>query len=293
MTIYNLGSVNIDHFYQVPHLPREGETVAARTLSRGLGGKGTNQSVAAALCGSDVVHIGAVGSDGLWAKERLASFGVDVENLCVLDGATGHAIIQVDPDAHNMITIFPGANVEQELQAVSVALDRAGSADTLLLQNETSHQVETAVLAAGRGMRIIYSAAPFDPEAVAQVLPHITILAMNAVEAEQLGRAMGCSLADLKVPEILVTFGDKGAYWRDQKTGARVDVPGFAVDAVDTTGAGDTFLGYFASGLDLGFPVEPSLLHAAAAAAIKVTRAGTADAIPGIVEVKTFLESLP
>lgn len=290
--IYNLGSINIDHFYRVGHLPAPGETLAAEHYGVGLGGKGANQSVAAARAGARVCHLGGAGQED-WALDRLQAFGVDGSRVQRLDVATGHAIIMVDQQGENAIVLFPGANRAFDPDPVLTLLAQAAPGDTLMLQNETAHQATAARMARDRGMRVIYSAAPFEAEAVRAVLPFVTILALNTVEASQLCAAMGCGLEDLPVPQLLLTHGAKGAEWRDLATGTRVFQPAFAVAPVDTTGAGDTFAGYFAAALDEGLAPQAALRMAAAAAAIMVTRAGTAEAIPTRSEVLAFLAAQP
>ena len=287
MTIYNLGSINIDHFYAVPHLPAPGETLAAERYSVGLGGKGANQSAAAAKAGAKVVHIGAVGPEGGWAVDRLRGWGVDVSHVAQLETPTGHAIINVDAGGENAIVLFPGANWAMPFSIVEAALASAAPTDTLLLQNETAHQAEAAALARARGMRVIYSAAPFDIGAVRAVIENITVLALNAVEADQLAASMGTGLDLIDVQELLVTRGADGAEWRSSD-GAYAFAPPIRVEAVDTTGAGDTFAGYFAAARDAGQSPEEALALAGAAASLKVTRAGTADAIPDADEVAAF-----
>lgn len=285
--IYNLGSINIDHFYRVPHLPAPGETLAASAYHSGLGGKGANQSAAAAKAGAKVVHIGAVGPEGSWAIDRLAGWGANVTHIACLETPSGHAIINVDQAAENTIILYPGANWALAWDQVEGALAHATSADTLILQNETAHQARAAALAQAKGMRVLYSAAPFDADAVRAVLPHVTTLALNAVEADQLCAALDTSLDAIDVPELLVTRGADGAEWR-ARTGERAFAPALKVTAVDTTGAGDTFVGYFAAGRDQGLSPQDALSWAAAAAALKVTRPGTADAIPLAHEVTAF-----
>lgn len=285
--IYNLGSINIDHFYRVPHLPAPGETLAASTYHTGLGGKGANQSAAAAKAGARVAHIGAVGPEGLWAIERLAGWGVDVTHIARLDTPSGHAIINVDQAAENTIILYPGANWALGWSQVERALASATSADTLILQNETAHQAEAAALALAKGLRVLYSAAPFDADAVRAVLPHVTTLALNAIEADQLCATLNTTLDAIDVPELLVTRGADGAEWR-ARTGERAFAPALKVTAVDTTGAGDTFAGYFAAGRDQDFSPQDALNWASAAAALKVTRSGTADVIPTAAEVAAF-----
>lgn len=285
--IWNLGSINIDHFYAVPHLPRAGETLSATAYRVGLGGKGANQSAAAAKAGAQVSHIGAVGPEGAWTIERLAAWGVATAHIARIETATGHAIINVDADGENNIVLFPGANLALPFAVVTAALQEARAGDTLLLQNETAHQAAAAEQARARGLSVIYSAAPFDIDAVRAVLPHIDLLVLNAVEAAQLAAAMGRPVEALDVPELLVTRGAEGAEWRS-RDGRRAQVAAVPVTAVDTTGAGDTFAGYFAAGRSDGMAPEQALAWAARAAALKVTRTGTADAIPSAAEVTAW-----
>lgn len=288
MTVFNLGSINADHVYSVPHLPVPGETLAATDFSIGLGGKGTNQSVAAARAGSEVFHIGAVGPDGDWACEKLSELGVNVDYVERLETPTGHAIINVDSSAENAIVLFSGANASLSKEGITRALSKAKEGDTLLIQNETSQQRFTAELAISKGMRVVYSAAPFSIEAVRAVLPFVSTLAMNEVESEQLCAALETDLDSLPVGETLVTFGSKGARWKGD--GEAIFVESFPVTPVDTTAAGDTFAGYFASTRDQGGNVADAMTLAAAAAAIKVTQAGAAQGIPKRAEVERFLK---
>lgn len=284
MAVFTLGSVNVDHVYRVPHLPAPGETLAAHGLSTMLGGKGANQSVAAARAGASVRHIGAVGADGRWAVEKLASYGVDVSHVAEVGEPTGHAIISVDQAGENAILLFPGANWAQSETEIARALEGAGPGDSLLLQNETSHQAEAARIARARGMRVVYSAAPFSVAAVQAVLPHLSLLVVNAVEAAQLRAALG----DVTGPDLIVTHGAKGAEWI-ANSGETVTVPAFSVVPVDTTGAGDCFIGSLVAALDGGAGRAEALRFAAAAAALQVTRAGTAQAMPARDEVLAFL----
>lgn len=290
MTIFNLGSINADHFYRLPHLPAPGETLAATGHSRGLGGKGANQSVAAARAGAVVRHIGAVGAEGGWMVAKLQAAGVDCAHVAELTGASGHAIINVDAEGENAIVIYPGANREIPLSEVLEALSTAQDGDWFLLQNETSLQAEAARIAQEQGLSVAYSAAPFDAAAVMAVLPYLTLLIVNEVEAAQLCAALGVTLADLPVPQVVVTLGGRGAKWHDLRAGEEHFVPAFAVHAVDTTAAGDTFAGYLVAGLAEGLPPAGAMRLAAAASAVKVTRAGTAEVIPARDEVNAFLK---
>lgn len=283
MSVYCLGSINVDHVYAVPHLVGPGETLAADSLNTMLGGKGANQSIAAARAGADVHHVGAVGPDGGWTLDSLQGFGVKTADVARVEVPTGHAIITVDPDGENAIVLFLGANQQQSPDHIAQALDDAGPGDSLLIQNETSHQVFAAQLAQDRGLRVIYSAAPFSAQAVAQVLPYISLLVLNAVEAEQLAET------GLRVPcDMIITRGADGVEYRPV-SGETVTVPAFPVTPVDTTGAGDCFIGSVAGALDSGAGIERALRYGAAAAAIQVTRPGTSQAMPTRQEVLAFL----
>ena len=288
MSIFCLGSINADYFYSVPHIPSPGETLAATGMSSGLGGKGANQSVAAARAGSTVHHIGAVGPGSDWILERLTSFGVGTEHIAILEEPTGHAIINVAADGENAIVILAGANGCQDLGRFQDAIVDAGRGDILLLQNETNLQVEAAKFATEIGLRVLYSAAPFDSQAAAAVLPYTDTLLLNETEAAQLEAALETTLHSLPVKNVIVTLGANGVRWIETETGNTVEIPGTPVKAVDTTGAGDTFAGYFAAGLDAGDSVPTALEFAGRAAALKVTRHGTADAIPSREEVLSF-----
>ena len=290
--IYNLGSLNIDYVYNVSHFPGPGETIAANSFNSGLGGKGANQSVAASQAGARVMHLGAVGPErGYELIAQIADYDVDTSGILRTNHPTGHAIINVDADAENAIVIYPGANVHQDVGFIDDCLGDAESSDTLMLQNETSKQVHAARVAHAKGMRVVYSAAPFEMSAVQDILPYVTVLAVNEIEAAQIGNAMGRSVQSLPVPYILMTQGSHGATWIDTKSGTQVQVPAFKVKPVDTTGAGDTFVGYVAAGLDLEQDINTVMKRAAAAAALQVTRQGAAEAIPNAEEVSEFLET--
>ncbi|GAB4259999.1 MAG: ribokinase [Pararhodobacter sp.] len=288
MTVYCLGSINIDKFYRVPSLPRPGETLAARAHSVGLGGKGVNQSIAALRAGATVVHIGAIGRGDAWIEAELTRHGVSLDAIARSELGTGHAVVAIDDAGENQIIIFSGANLAQSPRLIAETLASARPGDSLLVQNETSHQVEAAETARARGMRVFYSAAPFALEPLQAILPHATHLLVNAGEAEALVQATGTALTDLPVEAVIVTHGAKGAEWVSAGA-APLFVPSFKVDPVDTTGAGDCFAGSLVASLDLGATARAAMTYAAAAAAVQVTRPGTADAMPTRAEVEAFL----
>lgn len=283
MTIWNLGSVNADQVYRLPHLPGPGETLAATEFLRGLGGKGANMSVAAVRAGSHVKHIGAVGADGQWMRDRLADYGVDIGQLAVVDGASGHAIIALDQGGENLIIIHPGANIRIDSAGFETVLRDMAPGDLAICQNETNAQADFLRMARARGLRVAYAAAPFSVDAVRAVIDHVDLLVMNAVEAEQLEAAMQTTVADLPVADVVITLGSKGCRWVTAHSDRTFPAPKVAV--VDTTGAGDTFTGYLLAGLDQGRDMAAAIALAQQAAAVKVTRLGTADVIPTRDEV--------
>ena len=287
MAVWNLGSINIDNAYRVPHLPSAGETIRAKSHQKGLGGKGANISVAIARGAASVTHIGAVGADGAWAVERLMEYGVDTRHITKLaNEATGHANIAVADDGENQIIIYPGTNRMITDDMVGGALAVASPGDILVMQNETNGQLRAAKIAKKMGLNVVYAAAPFEAEAVTSVLPYTDLLVLNAVEANQLKAVLGRSLKDLDVHNIVVTQGGDGSCWIDALAKLETHIPAISVASVDTTGAGDTFTGFLVAGLDRGLPMMQSLNLATQAAALMVARFGTADVIPDLKEIE-------
>lgn len=288
MAIYNLGSINADLFYHVPHLPGPGETLAAESLEKGLGGKGANMSVAASRAAALVSHIGAVGGDGKWARQRLLEYGVDTRHIAVLEAeSTGHAVINVDQSGENAIVLFPGANHQITESAVGQALSESARGDTLLIQNETNQQAYAAAMGRDLGMYVAYAAAPFDAESVKSVLPYLDFLILNEIEAQQLTESSGFEVDQLPVKDVVITLGADGCRWINSVKRTSKSFAAHAVNVVDTTGAGDTFTGYLLAGLDRGMPMEQAIGLAMKAGALMVTREGTADVIPDLKEVQS------
>ncbi len=286
MAIWNLGSINADLVYTVPHIPVAGETLSATAFDTFLGGKGTNMSVAAARAAATVHHIGAVGADGAWAVQRLMEYGVDTRFITQVDAPTTQALIFVDSEGENMIVLAPGANGEIPQATLQSALSEAQTEDWLIIQNETNLQRTAAKLGHDMGLRVGYAAAPFDADRVQAVLPFLDFLILNEVEARQLKDATGKSPDQLEIEDVIVTLGANGADWFGDSGHQHFDA--IKVDPVDTTGAGDTFTGYVLAGLDRGMPMPQAIAQAIRAGALMVTRHGTADVIPDLSEVQKF-----
>jgi hypothetical protein len=147
MTVFNLGSVNIDHFYRLPHLPQAGETLAATGYMRGLGGKGANQSVAAVRAGAQVVHLGAVNTDDDWTPGELARLGVSPDHLARVAAPTGHAVVATEPGGENQIIIHPGANRALPLTALVIG---SFATLTMLTKNSFLDQIKSQYVVTAR-----------------------------------------------------------------------------------------------------------------------------------------------
>jgi len=288
MTIFNLGSINIDYIYTLPHLVTAGETLAATSFQAALGGKGANQSIALARAGADVRHAGRihVGDDSWLGDMRTA--GVDCKHILAGDTPTGHAIVAVDAGtAENQIILSPCSNHALTENMVAPFLAAARPGDWALAQNETNLTEPFLQAAKQNGLSVCYSAAPFVADITAGLLPIVDLLVVNHIEAEALEAFTGAPLAALDIAHVIVTRGAAGASYLGQGE-ARFEVPAPVVEAVDTTGAGDTYLGYVLAGLDEGLAVGEAMQLAAKASALQVTRQGASAAIPQRDEVDAW-----
>ena len=289
MKILNFGSLNIDLVYRVPHIVKPGETLSSLSLATFAGGKGNNQSIALARAGAPVYHAGRIGKDGEWLVGILKAAWADVRFVRRDSGPTGHAVIQVADGGQNSIVLFPGANRTITLPEIRQTLKHFGKGDILLLQNEINAIPDIMKAAHKAGLKIWFNPAPFDPAILTYPLSLVDLFIVNEIEAADLSgaRAGKPALAALarRFPgaQILMTLGAKGAML---KSGPRQwAAPAPKVKSVDTTAAGDTFIGYYAASFIKGLSPEQCLAYACKAAAISVTRKGAADSIPGKEEV--------
>lgn len=292
MKIINMGSINIDHVYRVDHFVRPGETLASETYRIFSGGKGANQSIALARAGAAVMHGGKIGADGAWLKDQLAESGVDTGLVQVTDLPTGHAVIQVDREGENAIIIHGGANRTFDDEDLLRVLSAAEEGDYLLVQNETNAVASLLEKSRGKGLTVVFNPAPMSEAVKRYPLENVDLFIVNETEGEALtGEKAPEMILDAmlkRYPEsaTVLTLGKEGVIYADAS--GRIHVDALKVEAVDTTGAGDTFTGYFLAGLMRGRTVEESLQTAVKASALCVTRRGAADAIPTLKEVAAF-----
>lgn len=289
--LYNYGSINIDHVYRVPHLVRPGETLSSHGYRQILGGKGANQSLAIARAGGKVVHWGRLGQSDRWGLETLSSAGVNTAHIEITADASGHAIIQVDDHGENAIVIHPGANhgfTDAQQAALTSSVD---TGDWLLLQNECNSLGKIMGLAAERGMRIAFNPAPMAANVLHLPLEHCQLLFLNRGEAMAMTGQESTSTTALldalqtRLPktEVVLTLGQEGVCYLYGDTRYRLSA--HKLEAIDTTAAGDTFIGYFMAARQHESDILDALRLASAAAALCVLREGAAPSIPVLSEV--------
>lgn len=289
------GSINMDIVALAARHPLVGETVAGRELRYFPGGKGANQAVAAARAGAGVRMLGAVGADAFGGEliDFLRSSGVGVDDVVTRDGASGTALIVVADDGENTIVVVPGANGTVDEGAVTGAKVEAG--DVLLSQYEIPLDSVAAFFTAGRdaGTTCILNPAPACPTPPG-LLELVDVLILNETELALLagveidgGSSRGEIVEAIEAlglsGVVIATLGARGAI---AVVGDRqIDVAGHDVAAVDTTGAGDCFVGSFAAQLAAGETINAALEYANAAAALCVTKAGAGPSMPTNAEV--------
>ncbi|OPZ29962.1 MAG: Ribokinase [Lentisphaerae bacterium ADurb.BinA184] len=295
--VLNVGSINEDRVYRVHSIARPGETVCGLEYRVFAGGKGANQSVALARAGARVRHVGKVGNGGAWLRDKLAGCGVGVRHVTVADAPTGHAVIQVDASGENSIVLFPGTNHQITADERRQALDGAAPGDWLLLQNEVNDIPDLMAMGRERGLRIVLNPAPMTTPVRAYPLELADLLILNETEGEALtGEGEPSRLLDalrrrLPAATIVLTLGAAGARVAE-RDGDASPVATPHVQATDTTGAGDTFVGYCLALLIEGRTPVEAARYACRAAALSVTRPGAMDSIPRRDEVESWIPPL-
>lgn len=300
MKILNYGSLNIDHVYKVDHIVTPGETIGSESLQFFAGGKGANQSVAIAKAGAEVWHAGKVGQDGRWLLETLSAAGVQTGLIQEYDGPTGHAIIQVNRAGENSIILFGGGNKLITAAEIETALSGLAEGDYLVLQNEINSVPDIIREAHRRGLRIYLNPAPFTEDVRSWPLELVDTLIVNETEAAGLsgaatasgqpviGAILGQLAAHFSSTDIVLTAGRQGAYFA-RAAQEPIHVPIVEAPVVDTTAAGDTFLGYYLVARLHGAGPAAAMQRATTAASITVSRAGAMESIPIAEEVRVTL----
>ena len=297
-----VGSINMDIINHVSRFPLPGETITGSNIKFSPGGKGANQAVAASLFGSHVTMVGAVGNDvfGSELVATLARYGVDTKNVQTIKGSSGMAFITIDQFAENCIILSVGTNGMILNESIDKAFEDNTNIKAVLLQNEISWKTTEYVinLANLKGLHVYFNPAPAlkIPE---KLFPLIHTLILNKTEAEQVTGLIIESedaienavhnLMDKGVQRVLLTFGDKGSMFADENRQI-YHFPAFHVQAIDTTAAGDTFIGVFASSIESGETVRKSLMFANAAVALAVTKEGALISIPSRNDINIFLK---
>lgn len=291
MKILNYGSLNIDYVYNVPHIVTPGETLSSSALYTNAGGKGANQSVAIAKAGGDVWHAGKIGKDGTWLKNELAICGVHTDFITDSEGTSGHAVIQVNNDGENSIILYPGENHNIKDSEISSVLSHFTSGDYLVLQNEINNLARIINQAQSKGMKIIFNPAPFSNEVLSLPFEYIDTLVVNETEGAGIAETAQSIEAILEALShryphinIILTAGPEGAYFIGHKD--RFFIPAKKASSVDSTAAGDTFVGYYAVACIKGCDHKTAVQQAVKAAALTVSRKGAMQSIPHYSEIE-------
>ncbi len=292
--ILNFGSLNIDIVYSLDHIVRPGETISSREINTFCGGKGLNQSVAIARSGLEVYHAGKIGRDGAVIREVLDGAGIKCDFLLESEGRTGNALIQKDKSGQNSIILFGGANREITAGEIDSILEQFTENDILISQNEISNVPYLLEEARKRNMKIAFNPSPMEDWIKNTSLEGITWLVINEIEGEDLtGSGKPEEITERlleKYPDICVvlTLGKNGVIYSDKSGRFRHDA--YNVKVVDTTAAGDTFLGYFIGSIAKGSDIPTSLKLASLAASLAVSKAGAVSSIPTAEMVMDMLE---
>jgi ribokinase len=287
------GSINLDLIFNLPGIPRPGETVLGPSTRIEPGGKGANQAVAAARDGGEVVMAGSVGRDALaeGALGLLRQSGVDLGRVQAVPASTGCAAIAVDPAGNNAIAVGSGANLSTRQSQIADTL--LGPAATLVLQMEVPAAENAALIDRARkaGARVVLNLAPAAPLAE-DALRAVDVLVVNETEGAWLAQHLGCGATAIALrerlgrPAVVLTWGEAGAEVAGPD--ASWHEPAVAIQPVDTTAAGDCFVGVLAHRLDVGQALRAAVHRASVAAALCCTRHGSQGSIPTAAETDAF-----
>ena len=304
MHIVVVGSLNMDLVVRLPQIPKPGETLLGGVFKTYPGGKGANQAVAAARLGAQVTMIGCVGDDAFGRElvNHLSQEGVDTKHILVKpDVSTGVALIQVDAQAQNSIAVASGANFCLTADDVEKAMLAVQKIDVLVMPLETPLETiyAAAKIANSKGAKVILNPAP------AQVLEKDLLIFVDYLVPNEfeIATMTGIQIQEIKdtnlaaqqllskgAKNLIVTLGHRGSVVYEGKTNENMVIPAWKVKAVDTTAAGDCFVGALAIGLGEGKSLYTAAEFASAAAAISVTRVGAQPSLPFYEEVIRFMD---
>ncbi|TIR50649.1 MAG: ribokinase [Mesorhizobium sp.] len=289
--IITFGSINVDLIFSMTAMPQAGQTLLAKSFRTEAGGKGANQAVAAARDGAEVMMVGAVGEDSMAAValQNLQNV-VDVSRVARVRVPTGCASIFIDGDGHNMIAVASGANLVASSDAVDDSLLQRASIVLLQMENEGSQIEKLIRRSKSAGVKAILNLAPAFP-VEPKILSLCDLIVVNEDEAEALAGWLGSGASAHQLSTnlntgVLRTLGAQGAEAVVQ--GEEIKVSAMPVGVVDTTAAGDCFVGVLASALDRGLSLEAAMRRASTAAAIACSRPGSQASIPVSAEIDQF-----
>ena len=287
MKVLVFGSLNIDLVFSVDHIVAPGETISSSALVKSAGGKGANQAAALAKAGMTVCMAGKIGQDGQFLLTLLQSYGVDTSRVVQYEGATGQALIQLDRNSQNSIVLYSGGNGAITPEEIPPALAGFGAGDMVVLQNEIVCLREIMEYAKRQGLRICLNPSPFNGKIAKLPLDLVDIFFVNEIE----GAGLAELPPDTPLPQVLdqlvvrfpraemiLTAGKDGAYYGFGETREKGDI--IELPVADTTGAGDTFTGYFIAAREKQMSVHQALAVACKAASIAVSRKGAMESIP-------------
>ncbi len=300
-----LGSLNVDTSFRVTDFPKPGETISVKEKGNAAGGKGANQAVAASRLGAQTSFIGQVGDDasGRFMVKSLEEDNIDASCVSINPSVgTGTATIMLDEDGQNCILVYGGANQAITPEDIEGAEDEIASSDFLVAQFETPQNVAIRAfeIAKANGVKTILNPAPapksIDPELlkltdiiVPNELESASITGIEITDEESMVKTAAC-FAEMGVANVLITVGDRGAFYMID--GKHNLVPAYKVQAVDTTAAGDTFIGALSAQLKTDYSnVEEAISFAEHASSITVQRLGAQPSIPHLDEVKELINN--
>jgi ribokinase len=290
MKILCFGSLNLDYVYLVDHIVQPGETTTSKNYQIFDGGKGLNQAIALGRAGAVCSMAGMIGQDGFHLLTSLKQSHVNTDLVVVNEKKTGHAIIQVDKTGQNSIIYFAGSNQLINESYIQQVLSQFEPGDFILLQNEINNVPAIFELAKQKGLKIAFNPSPITSDLLQYPLNLVDLLVLNEIEGFELTQEKNPESIINKLHEaypqtlVLLTLGKNGALFSDGKSCYHHGI--YDVEVVDTTAAGDTFVGYFLASFSNNETIEDCLRKASIASSLTVSRQGASPSIPTLSEVQ-------